>query len=78
LKEIEKRGIEAKIAVLPDHATPIKIKTHTADLVPFAIYSTKNKNKDERDEVEKYDEFACRNGKYGRGVENSIEILFED
>ncbi|OQX21693.1 MAG: cofactor-independent phosphoglycerate mutase [Candidatus Altiarchaeales archaeon A3] len=73
LKEIDKRGIEAKIAVLPDHATPIKIKTHTVDLVPFAIYSTKNK--DERDEVEKFDEFACRNGKYGKGVENFMEIL---
>ncbi|PKP57018.1 MAG: hypothetical protein CVT88_09475, partial [Candidatus Altiarchaeales archaeon HGW-Altiarchaeales-1] len=73
--EIEKRGIEAKIAILPDHATPIKIKTHTSDLVPFAIYSTKNK--DEKDEVEKYDEFACRNGKYGKGVENFMEILLK-
>ncbi len=75
LREIEKRGIEAKIAILPDHATPIKIKTHTSDLVPFAIYSTKNK--DEKDEVEKYDEFACRNGKYGKGVENFMEILLK-
>ena len=75
LREIEKRGIEAKIAILPDHATPIKIKTHTSDLVPFAIYSTKNK--DEKDEVEKYDEFACRNGKYGKGVGNFMEILLK-
>ncbi len=26
------------IAVLPDHPTPVKIKTHTADPVPFAIW----------------------------------------
>ncbi|MDI6730293.1 MAG: alkaline phosphatase family protein, partial [Candidatus Altarchaeum sp.] len=74
-KEIEKKGIEAKIAVLPDHATPVKVKTHTADLVPFAIYSTKNK---EKDIVEKFDEFACRKGKYGKGAENFMEILLEN
>ncbi|NCS90912.1 MAG: 2,3-bisphosphoglycerate-independent phosphoglycerate mutase, partial [Candidatus Altiarchaeum hamiconexum] len=44
LQEIKNKGIEAKIAILPDHATPIKVKTHTTDLVPFAIYSTKSKD----------------------------------
>ncbi len=29
-----------KIAVLPDHPTPIRVRTHTADPVPFAIYSS--------------------------------------
>lgn len=28
---------DGRIAVLPDHPTPIRIKTHTADPVPFAI-----------------------------------------
>jgi 2,3-bisphosphoglycerate-independent phosphoglycerate mutase len=27
-----------KIMVLPDHATPIALKTHTAESIPFAIY----------------------------------------
>lgn len=29
------------ILVMPDHPTPISLKTHTPDPVPFAIYSTK-------------------------------------
>jgi 2,3-bisphosphoglycerate-independent phosphoglycerate mutase len=29
------------ILVMPDHPTPIKLKTHTADPVPFCIYSNK-------------------------------------
>jgi 2,3-bisphosphoglycerate-independent phosphoglycerate mutase len=29
------------IAVLPDHPTPVKIRTHSRDPVPFAIYSPK-------------------------------------
>ena len=45
------------------------------DLVPFAIYSTKSKDEKDKDEVEKFDEFACRNGRYGKGVENFMEIL---
>jgi len=32
-----------KIMVLPDHATPISIKTHSSEPVPFAIYSSKKK-----------------------------------
>ncbi len=30
--------LETRILVLPDHPTPIKVMTHTADPVPFAIY----------------------------------------
>ena len=30
-------GEELRIAVLPDHPTPIALKTHTADPIPFAI-----------------------------------------
>ncbi len=26
--------------IVPDHATPIRVKTHTSDLVPFLIYSS--------------------------------------
>jgi 2,3-bisphosphoglycerate-independent phosphoglycerate mutase len=33
------RAEGCKIAVLPDHPTPISVRTHTADLVPFAVYS---------------------------------------
>ena len=30
-----------RILVLPDHPTPIKVMTHTADAVPFAIYPSR-------------------------------------
>ncbi len=33
---------EYKILVLPDHPTPISVRTHTADQVPFFLYSSKN------------------------------------
>ncbi len=34
------KGVPFKLAVLPDHPTPIRIRTHTSDPVPFFIYSS--------------------------------------
>lgn len=50
-----------KIMVLPDHPTPISIKTHTRDPVPFAIYSSI----ESADYVDKFDEFAAKEGIFG-------------
>ncbi|MFH1889087.1 MAG: cofactor-independent phosphoglycerate mutase [Candidatus Omnitrophota bacterium] len=33
-----KRSKNFRILVLPDHATPISLKTHTSDIVPFGIF----------------------------------------
>ncbi|MCP5102417.1 MAG: cofactor-independent phosphoglycerate mutase [bacterium] len=49
------------IAVIPDHATPCKLRTHTRDPVPFLIY-----NPDlPADEVTEYNEETTGNGYYG-------------
>lgn len=39
--EISKYG-EYKILVMPDHPTPLDIKTHTSNPVPFMIFDSKN------------------------------------
>ncbi len=36
--EALKRKKNFRILVLPDHATPLSLKTHTADIVPFGIF----------------------------------------
>lgn len=42
--ELEKRNIDYRMLILPDHPTPIKTKTHASDPVPYVIYdSTNNK-----------------------------------
>lgn len=60
LKELPEIDSEYTIAVLPDHPTPIDIKTHTMTPIPFAIYSTNIK---EPDATEFYSE-DMSNGKY--------------
>jgi 2,3-bisphosphoglycerate-independent phosphoglycerate mutase len=47
------------IAVLPDHPTPIRLKTHTADPVPFAVYGKG------RDESRAFSEREGARGRYG-------------
>lgn len=37
---LESTGEDFKIMVLPDHPTPIKIRTHSMDPVPFMIYNS--------------------------------------
>lgn len=56
------------VVLLPDHATPIEVRTHTMDPVPYVIYSTNLKP----DLVDKYDEFSCKKGSLGRGIAHNL------
>lgn len=51
---------DVTIAVLPDHPTPCRIRTHTSDLVPFLIYHKSIM----ADNVDLFDEISARNGSY--------------
>ena len=49
------------IAILPDHPTPVELRTHIKEPVPFIIW-----HRDiEPDSVALYDEVSCVNGSYG-------------
>ena len=49
-----------RLAVLPDHPTPVSLRTHTAEPVPFAVYG-----KDiEPDETPVFSEAAVKNSKF--------------
>lgn len=44
-EELDKKQIDYRMLVLPDHPTPIRVRTHTADPVPYLLYdSTKPLN----------------------------------
>ena len=42
---LDSMGEDYKILLMPDHATPIKLRTHTADPVPYALYDSRNNKK---------------------------------
>ena len=53
----EKDGEEFSILVAPDHPTPIAIKTHCSDPVPYIIYRS---NKILSSGVDAYDEESAK------------------
>ncbi len=62
LKHAESSDESFTILVLPDHPTPISLKTHTRDPVPFAVYRT---DKTDSDAVEIFDEESVKKGSLG-------------
>lgn len=61
LRAAKEYGEDVSILVLPDHPTPIALRTHTSDPIPFAIYSTKEEN---IDAAETFDEDGVLNGSF--------------
>ncbi|MCX6695422.1 MAG: cofactor-independent phosphoglycerate mutase [Candidatus Altiarchaeota archaeon] len=49
------------LGLLPDHATPIEVRTHVDDPVPFAIYDKRKKP----DKTRSYSEKEAKKGAYG-------------
>lgn len=61
LEAIGKMGESVAVAVLPDHPTPCRLRTHTSDAVPFMIFA-----KDiTPDGIDVYDEESAKTGSYG-------------
>jgi len=60
LGRILEKAKDCKIAILPDHPTPVIMKTHAADPVPFAIYSPGMKG-----DGLKYGESSAKKGSLG-------------
>jgi 2,3-bisphosphoglycerate-independent phosphoglycerate mutase len=56
------------VTLLSDHATPISVRTHTMDPVPYAIYSPDLK----QDDVQRYDEFSAKKGILGLGTAHEL------
>jgi len=62
LDELDRRGIETTVSVLPDHPTPVETGVHASDPVPVAIRTPGLA----ADAVMRYDETDAANGSLGR------------
>jgi 2,3-bisphosphoglycerate-independent phosphoglycerate mutase len=60
-------GFDGVVAVLPDHPTPIRVKTHTADPVPFVV---RGKG---RDATTRFTERQAERGMFG--MKNAVDFL---
>ncbi|MCM1046971.1 MAG: cofactor-independent phosphoglycerate mutase [Clostridiales bacterium] len=56
---LDKEGTDYRLLVLPDHPTPIRVRTHTSDSVPYMLYDSTN----ELNETWNYNEREGRDSK---------------
>lgn len=60
-EEVSKWDEPVAIAVMPDHPTPVEIRTHVKEPVPFAVWYPGISP----DSVQTYNEVSCVSGSYG-------------
>jgi len=60
-----------KVMVLPDHPTPLSLRTHTADPVPYVIYSSENEEESAHGEA--FDEVSAGRSKIF--IEKGFELI---
>ena len=71
---LKSTGEAFKVMILPDHPTPVRLRTHTIDPVPFMIYSSETKY----DGVDKFSEenAAAKNNYHANGFK-LMDLLIE-
>lgn len=73
-EEFEKAGEEYRMLVLPDHPTPIVLRTHSSEAVPYLLYDSTDK----KESVLKYNEKDAKaGGIYIAEGHKLIDHLFE-
>lgn len=73
-KALDDRGAEYRMLVLPDHPTPIRVRTHTSDSVPYMLYDSTKK----LDKTWNYNEReGSASGNFVEKGHTLIEHLFE-
>lgn len=77
LSHLKKSGERYKILVMPDHYTPIRLRTHSADPVPFVLYDSENEQ--EYDEYRNFTEESAEKGCiFEKGADISEAFLREE
>ena len=74
VKELQEKNEDFRLLILPDHPTPIRVRTHTGDAVPYLLYdSTK-----EQSHTWLYNEKEAKeSGNYIDKGHEMIDVLFE-
>lgn len=73
VKSLKEKNVDFRLLVLPDHPTPIRVRTHTADSVPYMLYDSTN----EEDHTWNYNEKEGKaSGNYIAKGHEIIDYLF--
>ena len=73
-KELDDKNVPYRLLVLPDHPTPIRLRTHTAENVPYLLYDSTDKKQSDLSYCEKD---ATKSGVFVAEGHTLIDHLFE-
>ncbi len=73
-KALDESALQYRLLVLPDHPTPIRIRTHSADSVPYLLYDSGDLKSGDRNYNEKE---ARESGNFCEKGHTLIDKLFE-
>lgn len=72
---LDASGEEYRMLILPDHPTPVEVRTHTSDPVPYLLYDSSN----EREQTLPYSEKGAKMSGIDRQLGHEmIDYLFRD
>lgn len=73
VKELKEKGEDFRVLILPDHPTPIRVRTHTPDPVPYLLYDSTAEEKHDWN----YNEAEAKeSGNYVANGHEIIDVLF--
>lgn len=73
VRELKEKGEDFRLLILPDHPTPIRVRTHTADEVPYLLYDSTA----EGSHTWNYNEAEAKeSGNYVAKGHEMIDVLF--
>ncbi len=73
VEALKEKGEDFRILILPDHPTPIRVRTHTADAVPYLLYDSA---KEESHTWDYNEAEAKESGNYVAKGHEMIDVLF--
>lgn len=74
INDLEAAGVDFRLLLLPDHPTPIALRTHTGDAVPYMLYDSTDKKRRTWNYNEREAELS---GNYIAEGHKMIDRLFE-
>lgn len=66
---LKEQGVDYRLLLLPDHPTPVRVRTHTADSVPYLLYDST----DEKQQEWAYNEAEAK--KSGNFIDQGYTII---
>ena len=73
-KALDEAGASYRMLILPDHPTPVRVRTHTSDSVPYMLYDSDQ----ELDKTWNYNEKEAEmSGNFFAKGHTLIDYLFE-